>query len=382
MVYFPEGFKFYSGFAGFYSSDRPDVLLIVSEKPATAAGVFTSNRLKAAPVRISQDLLLKNRYFSGVLVNAGFANAATGKKGIEDAEELLRYAAEKFSLPFPILAASTGVIGKRLPVAEIKKALEGASEHRDLELAARSIMTTDTFPKFKSLRGNGGYVIAGISKGAGMIAPSMATTLTFVLTDASLPAGFLKSCLLAAVEKTFNRISVDGEQSTNDCILLLSSNEKEVLKIHKEEFRRLLISLLHDLSIQILKDGEGATKLIKVFAEGFATNADADAAARKIALSPLVRTAIHGSDPNWGRIFSAVGDSGASVREEKLEIYIGKYPVFKGEPVDFPEEELSRYLRSGEVEIRVRANLGRHDSYFYSCDLSEEYIRINSSYTS
>lgn len=382
MHCFPEGFKFYSGFAGFYSKDRPDVLLIVAENPASAAGVFTSNRLKAAPVRISKQLLARNRLFSGVLVNAGYANAATGKKGVEDAEEILRFARERFGLSHPVLAASTGVIGQHLPVVEIKKALESAVEHKDLELAARSIMTTDTFPKFKSLKGSGGYAVAGITKGAGMIAPSMATTLTFVLTDASLPSGFLKSCLSDAVARTFNRISVDGEQSTNDCVIVLSSNMKEVSRTHREEFKRLLMSILHDLSLQVLKDGEGATRLIKVFTERFATSADADAAARKIALSPLVRTAIYGGDPNWGRIFSALGDSGASVSEEKLEIYIGKHLVFKGEPVGFPQEEVSNYLRSEQVEIRVRANLGHHDSYFYSCDLTEEYIKINSSYTS
>lgn len=376
----PSGFSFYSASAGLKEEGRPDILLIKCENGCTATAVFTTNRLSAAPVKISKMLLSKEKIFSGVFVNTGYANAATGRKGLEDAQEMISYVRSFFNLPYSVLPASTGVIGAYLPVEKIKEALKKAEKHTDIELAARSIMTTDTYPKFKVLSGSG-YLVAGISKGAGMIAPSMATTLTFVLTDANFSLSFLNSALKKAVEKTFNRISVDGEQSTNDSIYLLSSGKKEVGKREEREFELLLTDLLFDLAMKILKDGEGATKVIKVVAEGFRNKKEALKAARRIALSPLVKTAVYGCDPNWGRVFSALGDAEVYVDEEKLAIYFGPYLVYDGRPVDFKQDEVRDYLKSGEIEITVNARVGKYDSYFYTCDLTEKYVEINAKYT-
>lgn len=377
----PEGFVFYSGFAGIYDRERPDILLIHALDGAAAAGVFTTNRLQAAPVKLAREILKNSPYVGGVLVNTGFANAATGQRGVEDALQLLNFAAEKYKIKLPLLPASTGVIGAYLPVEKFKAALESAAVHTDLKLAARSIMTTDTFPKF-SLAAGSGYTLAGITKGAGMIAPSMATTLTFILTDADLPPSFLKRALFKAAQKTYNRISVDGEQSTNDCIILLSSQKRKLTPQLKLEFESLLTELLFKLGMMVLKDGEGATRIVKVCGRGFRSESEAEAACRRVALSLLVRTAIYGCDPNWGRIYAAVGDAGVAVDDEKLKIFIGSTCVYEGKPMAYDEEELKKYLEGEEVEILVDAGLGRGESYFYTCDLTEKYIEINSSYTS
>lgn len=378
----PQGFKFYSGNAGFYSKERPDLLIIAAKEGCSAAAVLTTNKLKAAPIRLAEEMLNKNKIFSGALVNTGFANAATGKKGIKDAQEILDFAKKVLNLPYPLIPASTGVIGSYLPVDEIRKALKSLNQHDDLELAARSIMTTDSFPKFHSIKGTKGYCLAGITKGAGMIGPSMATTLTFVMTDADFSPFFLKQALLSAVEKTFNKIAVDGEQSTNDGIFLFSTGKIKVDKGMAKEFEMLLVNLLYELSMKILRDGEGATKIIKVITKGFASTKDAQSVAKRVALSPLVKTAIYGSDPNWGRIFASIGDSDSYVDEDRLKIFIGNHIVFNGEPVDFNRNELINYLKGDFIEIVIDANLGKHESYFFSCDLSEKYIEINSSYTS
>lgn len=377
----PEGFVFYSGFTGIYGRERPDILLIHAPDGAVAAGVFTTNRLEAAPVKLAKETLKRSLYVGGVLVNTGFANAATGQRGIEDARRLLNFVADRYKITLPLLPASTGVIGVHIPVEKFEAALESAAAHTDLELAARSIMTTDTFPKFSLIAGSG-YTLAGITKGAGMIAPSMATTLTFILTDANLPPSFLKRVLFKATQKTYNRISVDGEQSTNDCIILLSSMKKKVIPQLKLEFELLLTELLLKLGMMVLKDGEGATKIIKVYGRGFRSENEAEAACRRVALSLLVKTAIYGCDPNWGRIYAAIGDAGVSVDEEKLKIYIGPTCVYEGKPLTFDEEELKKYLQADEVEIMVDAGLGKGESYFYTCDLTERYIQINSSYKS
>ncbi|MCX7832137.1 MAG: bifunctional glutamate N-acetyltransferase/amino-acid acetyltransferase ArgJ [Actinobacteria bacterium] len=378
----PRGFKFYSGNAGFYSEDRPDILIIVAEEGCSATGVLTTNKLRAAPVRLAEEMLKKYRIFSGALINTGFANAATGKRGISDAQEILDFGKKVLDLPYPLIPASTGVIGSYLPLEKIKKALESLNKHDDLELAARSIMTTDSFPKFYSVKGSKEYCLAGITKGAGMIGPSLATTLTFVMTDADFSPYFLKKALLNAVQKTFNKIAVDGEQSTNDAIFLFSTGKIKVDKSMAKEFEILLVNLLYELSMKILRDGEGATKIIKVITKGFASKKDAENVAKRVALSPLVKTAVYGSDPNWGRIFACVGDSNSYIEEDRLRIFIGDYPVFKGEPVDFNRKELSDYLKGDSIEIVIDANLGKHESYFFSCDLSEKYVEINSSYTS
>jgi glutamate N-acetyltransferase/amino-acid N-acetyltransferase len=378
----PSGFVFYSGKSGFYNSERDDTLLIVSEEPLSAAGVFTTNRLEAAPVRIARKLLKENRFFSGVLINTGSANAATGKEGEADAYEILSFAQDNFSLNYPLLPCSTGVIGVRLHKERIVKALLEAERHYDLERAARTIMTTDTFPKYEEVQGSG-YSICGISKGAGMISPSLATTLTVVLTDINISPLLLQKYLLEGVETSFNRISVDSEQSTNDAVILISSMKQIPEGFSKSEFRALLKEILYRLALKVLRDGEGATKIIRIYANGFSSNNDAERAAKRIAASPLVKTAVYGADPNWGRIYCALGNSGANLSEDRLKIWIGDYLVFDGGPCSYDEEQLKRYLRdSDSVEITVDARIGSGSYEFYTCDLTEKYIEINAHYRS
>ncbi len=377
----PDGFEFYTWNSGMYLKEREDVLLIRCEKPAKAAAVFTTNALPAAPVRVGKELLAKNSLFSGVFINTGYANAATGKVGIDDCIELADFIKVAFDCDFPLIPLSTGVIGARIPLEKIKNTASSAVAHRDLKRAASAIMTTDTYPKYFSVEGSG-YTIAGISKGAGMIAPSMATTLTVVLTDADISSLILKKSLIEAIEKTFNRISVDGEQSTNDTALILSVPVKKPQTPFKEEFSRLLTDVLYELSMMVLKDGEGAKKVIKISCRRFLSKLDAESAAKTIATSPLVKTAIAGADPNWGRVFCALGNSGARVDEPRLTISIGSTVVFAGEPVEFDEDKLRDYLKGEYIEIEVDAGTGKHDYEFYTCDLTEEYVKINASYRS
>lgn len=377
----PEGFYFYTASAEYYAKDRDDILVVLVPDGARASGVFTTNRLKAAPVRLTERIIARQQPVGGVLINAGNANAATGKRGEEDAAQLAEYVQKLSSVNQPFLVASTGVIGVYLEVERIKEAVKAALS-RDpvgLEEAAAAIMTTDKYPKFAYREGSG-YIIAGITKGAGMIAPSMATTLTFIFTDADFSGYLLSKAVNRACEKTFNRISVDGETSTNDSLICLSSQKKAVSRNSYQEFEALLTDLLAELSMLVLKDGEGATRILKIAAAGFKNDAEADRAARAVGRSLLVKTAVAGADPNWGRIYSAVGASGADVQEQNLKIYIGGTCVFAGRPLEYDEDSLKEYMRSDEIEVRIDAGAGRGEAYFYTCDLTEEYVRINASY--
>lgn len=377
----PEGFYFYTASAGYYSKKRDDLLIVAVPDGARAAGVFTTNRLKAAPVRVSEQLLAKQKTFGGLVVNAGNANAATGKKGEEDALRLAEFAREKTQAEYSFLIASTGVIGVYLDVERIEQAIEEALSNPavGLEQAAAAIMTTDKFPKY-AVREGTGYTIAGITKGAGMISPSMATTLTFVFTDADFSEYLMSKAVNRACEKTFNRISVDGETSTNDSLICLSSRKKRVERNLYQEFELLLTDLLNELSLMILKDGEGATRILRIFTSGFRNDTEADLAARAVGRSLLVKTAAAGADPNWGRIFSAVGASGAVVDEFRLKIYIEDICVFAGRPLEYDEDILKNLMQSDSIDIKIDAGLGSGESFFYTCDLTEEYVRINSSY--
>lgn len=378
----PSGFVFFSGKSGFYNSEREDTLLIASYEPLSAAAVFTTNKLEAAPVRIAKKLLKENRFVSGVLINTGSANAATGKEGEDDAYEILSFAQNYFSLNHPLLPCSTGVIGVRLHKEAIIRALSEAEKHFDIERAARTIMTTDTFPKYEEAQGSG-YTICGITKGAGMISPSLATTLTVILTDINISPLLMQKYLLEGVETSFNRISVDSEQSTNDAVILISSMKQTPKCFSKSEFKALLNEILYRLALKVLKDGEGATKIIRIYAKGFSSNLEAEKAAKRVAASLLVKTAIYGGDPNWGRIYCALGNSGANISEERLKIWIGDFLVFDGSPCSYDEEELKRYLKDSEaVDITVDAQIGNGFYEFYTCDLTEKYIEINAHYRS
>ncbi len=361
--------------------NRPDLLVVVTDEPSEFAAVFTRNDIKAAPVKVSMEISGK---VSGIIANSGNANACTGERGIADALEMSKLTSQ-LTGKGKFLVASTGVIGEPMPMERVRNGIAEAVKNLGKakgEKPALAIMTTDTFPKLSFKEGNG-FVIGGIAKGAGMIDPAMATMLSFVATDAKVSKGLLQKALKEAVEVSFNAITVDGDMSTNDCVFLLSTGKssKEITEENYGEFKEALTAVLKDLAYQIVKDGEGATKVARVLVEKAKTKEQAKAVARKIALSPLVKTALFGCDPNWGRIAAAAGAAMVGVDEEKLEIYIGNYLLFKGERADYREEEVFRYMKENdEILIRVVLNQGSESFEYLTCDLTYDYVRINAEY--
>jgi len=361
--------------------NRPDILVVATESPSEFAAVFTENDVKAAPIKFSMEVKGK---VSGIVANSGNANACTGKRGLSDSAEMSRLTSQ-LTGKGKFLVASTGVIGEPLPMEKVRRGIGEAVSRLGKsygEEPARAIMTTDTFPKL-SFREGRGFVVGGIAKGAGMIDPSMATMLSFVATDAEVPKELLERALKEAVEVSFNSITVDGDMSTNDCVFLLSTGKSKV-KIGDEnygEFRALLTEVLKELAYQIVKDGEGATKVARILVEKAVSREQARRVARKIALSPLVKTALFGCDPNWGRIAAAAGAATAGVEEEKMEIYIGNFLLFKGERVKYNEDEVYSYMKeNSEILIRVVLNQGSEKFEYLTCDLSYDYVRINAEY--
>ncbi len=362
--------------------DKPDTLLVVFEKPAEFAAVYTTNDVQAAPVKCSKGVSGK---VWGIVANSGNANACTGERGLRDAKKMAELAAFYGGRELPFLVASTGVIGEFLPMDRVEKGIKEAAENLGRakgEVPARAIMTTDTFPKVSFFEGKG-FVIGGIAKGAGMIDPSMATMLAFIATDAEVPKPLLERALKECVEVSFNAITVDGDMSTNDCVFLVSTGISEV-KVDEENFEEFYLGLekvMKDLAYKIVKDGEGATKVARVVVKGAASKEQAVAVARKIALSPLVKTALFGCDPNWGRIVAAAGAASTGLKEEFLELKIGGYLLFKGGKVDFDEALVARYMEeSEEIEIVLNLNLGNCRFEYLTCDLSYDYVRINAEY--
>jgi len=359
---------------------RPDLLVIATREPSEFAAVFTTNEVKAAPVKVSMEVKGK---ISGIVANSGNANACTGEEGIKDALEMCSLTSQLTGRG-RFLVASTGVIGVPLPMDRVRKAI--AEAVKDLgrakeEEPARAIMTTDTFPKLAFSEGDG-FVVGGIAKGAGMIDPSMATMLSFIATDAKVEKGLLERALREVNETTFNAITVDGDMSTNDCVVLISTGVgREIREENYEEFKEALREVMESLAYQIVKDGEGATKVARIKVKGAKSKEQAREVARKIALSPLVKTALFGCDPNWGRIIAAAGAARKGIIEEKLELYIGKFLLFKGKKTDFKEEEVSLYIKKNqEVEITLNLNLGKEEFTYLTCDLTYDYVRINAEY--
>ena len=387
----PLGYRYSSTFAGIRKQRQDDLALIVSDKPAPAAAVFTQNRVQAAPVRIARFHLTQSRgLVSAVLINAGNANCATltgdrvALACCEAAGKHLRVPAEQ------VFPASTGVIGVELDASLIINALPELVRRlapNRFDDAARAILTTDTVMKVahqKITLRRRAVRIAGMTKGSGMIQPNMATTLGFVMTDAALAPPALASMLARAVKRSYNRISVDGDTSTNDTLLLLANgasgiqpNEKEIVK-----FEDALTALLEDLARQIVRDGEGARKLITIEVNGASSEDAAERIARAIANSPLVKTAIAGSDPNWGRILSAAGNSGVALDPAKVDILLqGVLVCQSGVAADFSETEMKTKLDASECRIHVTLHgRGSSSARFWTCDLTEKYIEINASY--
>lgn len=386
----PQGFVAGAVEANIKAPDRLDLAVLCSEVPCVAVGGFTTNAIKAAPVILSQKHL-RDKKAQAVVVNSGCANACTGAAGLADAAEMANLVAKKLSIKSDdVLVASTGVIGVPLPMKKIREGIDRISLSREggTQLA-RAMMTTDTFAKEIALsveNDSGKFTIGGVAKGAGMIHPNMATMLCFITTDASVDAGFLQQALRKAVDDSFNMITVDGDTSPSDTTVVLANGlarNKVISKRNGEVFQEALSEVCLYLAKSIARDGEGATRLIEVIIEGAVNQGDARLAARTIVGSPLVKSAIHGNDPNWGRIVAALGRSGSRIAEKKIDVYLNTVPVMKqGIPVAFDKQALSQSLAaSKEALIKLNLNLGTGKATAWGCDLSEEYVTINSAYT-
>jgi len=372
--------------------DKLDLGLLCSLEPCAAAALFTTNRVKGASLLLSQRHLADGSA-RAVIANSGCANASTGERGLADAEEMARLAAEKLSLaPQEVVVASTGVIGWFLPMDPIRSALATLRPTRKGGLDfARAIMTTDTVPKSvaASVSTNGGrYLVGGCAKGSGMIHPQMATMLAFLTTDAAVRPDFLRDSLRRAADASFNMMTIDGDTSPDDMVLLMANGAagpaEPIGAGHPGAslFQAALTRVCVHLARELARDGEGARKLIEVRVEGAADEADARRVARAVAGSLLVKTAVHGCDPNWGRVLTAAGYSGAQVREETCRLYLQEVRVFAdGLPQPFDEAALREALASPEVTIKLEMSLGSGVATAWGCDLTEEYVRINSSYT-
>lgn len=366
--------------AGIKAGGALDLALIYSEKQATAAAVFTQNTFIAAPLIVSKRHLQETGHrVRSVIVNSGNANAATGEAGIQAARLTTEALASTIGCKAnDVIVCSTGVIGRSLPVEKIRQAiphLVAALLPTNLEFLARGIMTTDTVPKMATAE-VGGARIAGVAKGAGMIHPDMATMLSFIMTDAEVSHQELDRALRHAVHRSFNSISIDGDTSTNDMVLVLA-NGASGIRLGSSQFCDGLMDVCTQLATAIVRDGEGATKFVEIDVEGAPTEEAAHTIGRTIARSPLVKTAIYGADPNWGRIVGAIGNSGVALKSDRVDIFIGGIPVS-----DATLEQAREKLRHKEIHLRVVLYSGTASARVWTCDLTEGYIRINADYTS
>lgn len=375
-----RGFKTAAIPAGIKSGGVLDLALICSDAPAVAAAVFTQNTFMAAPLIVSKRHLREtDHHVRALLVNSGNANAATGEAGIQAAEESAGAVARQLGCkPNEILVSSTGVIGRPLPIGKIRDAIPKLVSQLDpsnIEMLARGIMTTDTVPKIATAE-VGDAVIGGVAKGAGMIHPDMATMLSFIMTDADVAHRDLDRALRYAVHRSFNSISVDGDTSTNDMVVLLANGASGVRPpVH--DFLEKLLDVCTSLAKAIVRDGEGASKFVELVIEGAPNDHAARTIGRTIARSPLVKTAIYGADPNWGRIVGAIGNSGVTLKSDRVDIFISGVPIS-----DNTLEEAREKLKQPEIEIRVVLHSGTASSRIWTCDLTEKYIHINADYTS
>ena len=376
--------------------NRNDVALVVADAPCAAAAVFTTNRVAAAPVLYDREVVKGGRV-QAILANSSCANACTGENGLKDAElSALATAGELGIDPKHVLVASTGVIGRRLPMdrllAGMKKAKAALGRTAAHGLAAeKAVMTTDTRPKeacATTTVGGKKIVVGGMSKGSGMIEPNMATMLGFITTDAAISPAMLRRALQLAIAKSFNRLVVDGDESTNDSVFLLASGAAGNTAITKggkdfDAFRAALEAVCVSLARQMATDGEGATKFVTVTVRGAKSEKDAARAARAVAKSPLAKTSWFGRDPNWGRVLAAVGYSGAAVVDMKAEVFYDDVWAFRrGEVADAKQlEKLAKVLKRDAFEVVIDLHLGKGESSIYTCDFSLDYVHINADYT-
>ncbi len=387
-----KGFKFAARAAGIRKSGRLDVAMIYSEVPATCAGVFTTNRVVAAPVTVSSPRIRKG-LCQAVVLNSGNANACTGDQGLRDALRCAEVASHALGIPEDLVAvSSTGVIGVPLPMEKLERhvsLLPGQLKANEADATAQAIMTTDSFPKmsFSKAEEPEDYAIMGIAKGAGMIHPNMATMLAFVLTDAQVDGDFLDAALRRGVDRSFNIITVDRDTSTNDMVLVLANGlagNRVILEgdPEAERFERRLQAVLLELAKMIVRDGEGATKLVEIRITGAADLEDARKAAFSVATSNLVKTAFFGEDANWGRIIAAVGYSGAQVDPNRVEIRFEDVVMAHGGIAVGGDSEAraTEILKRPEFVVTVDLGLGNGEGAYYTSDLTYDYVKINAAY--
>jgi glutamate N-acetyltransferase / amino-acid N-acetyltransferase len=390
----PLGFRA----AGMYCGIRKvkkDIAMIVSDTPATVAGVFTLNKTQAAPVLVDKIQLKRSPICSAIVVNSGNANACTGERGLNDAWEMIRATAVALNIPEShVMISSTGVIGQYMPMDKVSPAISELagklSKDGNMD-AAEAIMTTDTFAKEAAVKftlAGRTVTIGGVAKGSGMIAPNMATMLAFVTTDIALEQSLLTKALRGANNRSFNRITVDGDMSTNDMVLVLANGMAKNAPVvdNSEEYQLFAAALeyvLIKLAKMIAKDGEGATKLIEIMVKGAKSEEEAAQAAKAVANSNLVKTAMHGADANWGRILAAVGYSGIDFNPDEVEIAFGELPVLRRNyEIVLDEEKAKDLLLKDNVMIVINLNQGTQFARFWTCDLTKEYVHINASYRS
>jgi glutamate N-acetyltransferase/amino-acid N-acetyltransferase len=387
----PKGFTAGAVRAGIKTNrTKPDLGMLCSEQPCTAAGMFTTSKIKASAVTLSE-VTLKQARASAIVVNSGCANAYTGEQGIVDAKEMVSLAAAHSRRPEDeVLVASTGVTGQLLPMDRIRKGIGEITLSPDGgHDLAQAIMTTDTVPKEAAVSGMNGtapYTIGGIAKGSWMIHPNMATMFCFLATDAPVEAGFLKSALKKAVDMSFNMISVDGDMSPSDTVVIMANGAAggETIRAGSRsarEFRRKLNAVCVRLATALARDGEGATKLIISNVTGARNLKEARKVARAVVMSSLIKTAVHGGDPNWGRIVAAVAQSGIEVNLSDIDMAIGPVAVLKaGSPLPFDEKDVIGVLNQADVPVSIHLNMGKGSATAWGCDMSEEYVGINSEY--
>ena len=399
----PKGFKAAGVHCGI-KKNKPDLALIYSDIPAVGWAMFTSNKVKAAPVQVSIKKI-RNRRAQAIVVNSGIANACMGKRGIKDAQCMSKLAAQELEIrEEDVLIASTGHIGEPLPMGKIKEGIKQAKallSPRGGRQAAEAIVTTDTFVKEISVetdisaRGKNKVKIGAIAKGAGMISPNLATMLCFITTDACISEDALEEAIKSAVNKSFNQISIDADMSTNDTVFIMANGQvrnKRIKTWHKKKklrvkdenfdyFSQALDFVCISLAKMIVRDGEGATKLIEVKVEGAPFPKDARRIARAIASSSLVKTAIAGASPNWGRVMSALGAAHTKIDPDKVDIYFDSLLTVKdGVGIDAISPKLREVLKQNEIRITIHLNQGNHQTTFWGCDLTEKYVRINKRY--
>jgi len=389
----PKGF-FASGiYAGIKRTNKLDLAIIYSERDATVAGTFTTNKVKAPPVILTEKQI-RNGRARAVIVNSGNANACTGSQGMKDAAEMAELTADALFIDKDLVCvSSTGVIGELLPMSRIKSSVKLAANSispdggRD---AAIAIMTTDTFPKEVAVRGRVGgktITVGGIAKGSGMIHPDMATMLAFISTDAAIDRGALKKILSKEVNQSFNKITVDGDTSTNDMVLCMANGMAGNSPFDNKDlaqFQKMIGHVCHSLALMITKDGEGATKLVEILVRRAKSEKDAEKVGFAVANSNLVKTALFAGDPNWGRIMAAIGYSGANIREERISISFDKVKMVKnglglGKEI---ENKVAEVMKNKEYMITIDLNVGSSETSIWTTDLSYDYVKINVAYRS